>query len=438
MGKLRPLLLVVAIAAVGSFWVALAQGASPPAPIVTTQAATSIGLTGAVVHGTINPEGQPTDYAFQWGPTAGYGHETTLASAGSSTSTAAISAGLTGLAPGTKYHFRAIAIISTGAVTVGVDKTFVTTGTAPAPSAPPAVSTQSATQLAQSSMTLNGLVDPKGKPTAYYFEYGTTTKYGYETASADAGAGNNDVKATAQLTGLAANTTYHFRLVAVSAGGTALGADRTATTPPPPPAVVTSGASKVDMSSALVTAQVNPEGEATTYYFQFGTTTAYGVQTPPASLGSGTSNIAVQGDLEGLIPNTGYHYRIVAQSKGGTSFGADRVVKTARQTQIRSTLRVLGRMAFVSRGGWLGVAMGCFGGQARCKGRVRLMHGARVIGTHRFGIPPANGALEVIRLNRFGRSLFGHRYHGPVAVEVKATTTAGQHLSRSIKVARWF
>jgi hypothetical protein len=438
MGKLRPLLLVGAIAAVGSISVALAQGASPPAPVVTTQAATSVGLTSAVVHGTINPEGQQTDYAFQWGPTAGYGHETALTSAGASTSTAAISAGLAGMTPGTKYHFRAIAITSTGAVTVGVDKAFATTGTAPAPSAPPTVTTQPATQLAQSTMTLNGLVNPKGKPAAYYFEYGTTTKYGYETAPTEAGAGTNDVKASAQLTGLAANTTYHFRLVAVNSGGTALGGDRTATTTPPPPAVVTGGASKVDMSSALVTAQVNPDGQATTYYFQFGTTTSYGLQTPPASLGSEISNIAVQGDLEGLLSNTGYHYRIVAQSKGGVSYGADRTVKTARQIQVRSTLRVLGGMAFVSRSGWIGVTMGCFHGQARCKGRVRLMHGGRVIGAHSFGIPAASGSLQVLRLNRFGQSLFGRRYHGPIAVEVKATTTAGQHVSHSLRVARWF
>ena len=87
MGKLRPLLLV-AVLAVGSIPVALALGASPTPPLVTTQAATNISATGAVLNGTINPEGQQTDYAFQWGPTNRYGHETDITAAGSSTSTA--------------------------------------------------------------------------------------------------------------------------------------------------------------------------------------------------------------------------------------------------------------------------------------------------------------------------------------------------------------
>jgi phosphodiesterase/alkaline phosphatase D-like protein len=286
-------------------------------------------------------------------------------------------------------------------------------------------------------MILNGLVDPKGKPTTYYFEYGTTSKYGYETAPTDAGAGTSNVTATVQLTGLAANTTYHFRLVAVNAGGTELGGDRTATTTPPPPAVATGVASNVGLSSALVTAVVNPEGQATTYYFQFGTTPSYGLQTPPASLGSGTSTIAVDRQLEGLTSNTSYHYRVVAQNKGGTSYGADRILKTAAPTLTPSTLRVLGRMAFVSRGGWMSVAMGCFGGQLRCNARVRLTYGTRVIGAHKFRIRAANGGLEVLRLNRFGRSLFGRRYTGPVVVELTATTAAGQHLVRALRVARW-
>jgi len=438
MGRSRLLPLVAAVAAVGLVSVALAQGASPAPPVVTTQAPTSISLTGAVVNGTINPEGQQTDYAFQWGPTAGYGHETALTAAGSSTSTAAVSASLAGLTPGTKYYFRAIAVTSTGEVIVGADKTFVTTGKAPAPSAPPTVTTEPATQLAQSSVTLNGLVDPKGKPTAYYFEYGTTTKYGYETAATDAGAGTSDVKATVHLNGLAANTTYHFRVVAVSTGGTALGGDRTATTPPPPPAVATGVASKVATSSAVLTAVVNPEGQATTYYFQFGTTTSYGVQTPPSSLGSGAVNFAVYRELEGLTPNTRYHYRVVAQNKGGVSYGIDRTLTTAAQTPVPSRLRILGRMAFVSRGGWIGVAMGCFGGQARCKGRVRLTHGARVIGAHSYGMAPASGGFQLLRLNRFGRSLFGRGYHGPVRVEVTATTRGGRQTSRALSVARWF
>jgi phosphodiesterase/alkaline phosphatase D-like protein len=438
MGKLRRLLLVAAIAAVGSVSAALAQGQTAGSPLVTTQAATSIGSTSAVLNGTINPEGQQTDYAFQWGPTSALGHETTPTSAGSASSTAAVSAPLAGLTPGTKYHFRAIAITSTGAVIVGAESTLATHGTAPPPSTPPTATTRPATQVAQTSMTLNGIVDPKGHATTYYFEYGTTTNFGFETSPVGAGAGTGGFAVAVQVSGLASNTTYHFRLVAVNVGGTALGGGRAATTAPLPPAVVTGGASKVALSSAVITGLVNPEGQATTYYFQFGTTTSYGLQTPTATLGSGTSNILAQSDLEGLTSNTSYHYRVVAQNKGGISYGADRTLKTAGHTLVRSRLRVLGRMAFVSRRGWIDVAMGCFAGQSRCGGRVRLTHGAATIGAHRFRIAAANGAVEVFRLNRTGRSLFGRGYRHPVLVQVTATTTGGQRVTRWLRVARWF
>ena len=52
---------------------------------------------------------------------------------------------------------------------------------------------------------------------------------------------------------------------------------------------VTGGASKSDASSVILNATVNPEGQATTYYFQFGTSTAYGLQTLPVNIGSGSA-----------------------------------------------------------------------------------------------------------------------------------------------------
>ena len=82
MRTLRSVMLVAAVAALGAIPISLALGATPAAPAVTTAPATNVTETGAVLHGTVNPEGQQTQYAFQWGPTAGYGHETALTSAG--------------------------------------------------------------------------------------------------------------------------------------------------------------------------------------------------------------------------------------------------------------------------------------------------------------------------------------------------------------------
>jgi hypothetical protein len=98
-----------------------------------------------------------------------------------------------------------------------------------APSAPTAT-TGSPSHVAQSSATISGTVNPHGTDTHYHFEYGTTTSYGTNTTPANAGAGTMDVAASASLAGLAAHTTYHYRIVATSSAGTATGADQTFTT----------------------------------------------------------------------------------------------------------------------------------------------------------------------------------------------------------------
>ena len=85
---------------------------------------------------------------------------------------------------------------------------------------------------------MKGVVNPQGQTTKYFFNYGTTTAYGQKTSETSVGAGTADVNASAQLTGLAPGTAYHFQLVAKSAGGETKGLDGTFTTestPPPPP-----------------------------------------------------------------------------------------------------------------------------------------------------------------------------------------------------------
>jgi hypothetical protein len=436
MRTLRSVTLVVAVAALGVIPISFALAATSAAPVVTTAAATNVTDNGAVLHGTVNPQAQQTHYAFQWGPTAGYGHETPLASAGAGSAAVAESATLSGLAPGSTYHFRTIAINGSGAASVGADQTFSTTGTAPAPSTPPVATTAAPSHVGASSATLNGKVNPKGQATSYYFEYGPTADYGLQTSPVNAGTGTADANVTANLTWLAPGTTYHVRLVAVSAGGTTLGADQTLKTLSPPVAV-TGGASKSDASSVVLNATVNPEGHGTTYYFQFGTTTAYGLQTLPVGIGSGTANVAVHRHPEGLLANTTYHYRVVAQNEDGTTYGTDRTVKTTGQSQTPSRLAVLGRMGFVSRNGWIGVVLGCFGGDTRCSGHFTLTRGHTVVAGRNFSVTPRNGGFQNVKLNGRGRSMFGRHYHGPLLFEVDLTTTSGQRKSQAITLARW-
>ena len=97
------------------------------------------------------------------------------------------------------------------------------------------------------------------------------------------------------------------------------------------PGAATLGASKVTITTATLTGQVNPHGSPTTSYFQYGTTTAYGSRTPNVGVGSGTATGGVTAPIAGLGPNTKYHYRVVAHNPLGTTTGADRTFTTPKQ-----------------------------------------------------------------------------------------------------------
>jgi hypothetical protein len=94
---------------------------------------------------------------------------------------------------------------------------------------PPNVATNPVTNVAISSATLNGTVDPNGLVTAVHFEYGTTTNYGSSTAT-QSYSGNMVNNVIANLGSLSAGATYHFRIVGTNAAGTTYGADRSFTT----------------------------------------------------------------------------------------------------------------------------------------------------------------------------------------------------------------
>jgi hypothetical protein len=101
---------------------------------------------------------------------------------------------------------------------------------APALAAAPAVSTGTSGSVTFNSAVLFGTVDPRGSATLVFFQYGTTISYGAQTAPAQLPAGSANVSISIAASGLAANTVYHYRIVASNASGPALGADRTVKT----------------------------------------------------------------------------------------------------------------------------------------------------------------------------------------------------------------
>jgi len=116
----------------------------PGAPSAVTSAATAVGETTATLNGTVNPNGQSTEYVFEWGTTTAYGQVTALLPvAAEDRAFHAKSAQLTGLLPGTTYHFRMAAKNASGPST-GIDREFTTSSPPeeepqpPSPTPPPA------------------------------------------------------------------------------------------------------------------------------------------------------------------------------------------------------------------------------------------------------------------------------------------------------------
>lgn len=105
----------------------------------------------------------------------------------------------------------------------------------------------------------------------------------------------------------------------------------------PPPSATTAAPSSVTGSGAQLNGTVNPQGAATNYSFQYGTTALYGSTTTPASAGGGAAPVAVNTTIGGLTAGTAYHYRVVAVSANGTTYGADQIFSTTGTIPITNT-----------------------------------------------------------------------------------------------------
>jgi hypothetical protein len=199
----------------------------------------------------------------------------------------------------------------------------------------PDVTIGAASSVGENEVTVGGSVNPDGVAiTSCEFEYGTSLSYGQsveceEPDAGEIGGGSAPVTVHAKLKGLAANTTYHFRLKAGNAEESSVSGDALVVTPGPP---IIGEVSALDVSDTGVKfqAQINPVGSETTYSVEYGTTLAYGesVPVPAGSAGSGSSVVGVEAEAQGLQPDTTYHYRVVARNSLGPSYSEDQTFTT--------------------------------------------------------------------------------------------------------------
>ncbi len=199
---------------------------SPPA--VLSQNAGALHTSSARLRAWVNPENLPTTYWFQYGVTTNYGSVSATNSVSAGIYYVTVQTTVTGLAPGTLYHFRVLAANAAGIVS-GPDLTFTTEYP------PPLAYTLPASDVAFNSVRLNGAVNPQGAPATYYFQYGATTNYGSFSVTNSLPPGSNSVAVALALAGLAPGSVVHYCIVASSDGGTTVGQDVMVTLPVIPP-----------------------------------------------------------------------------------------------------------------------------------------------------------------------------------------------------------
>jgi hypothetical protein len=204
----------------------------PPKPEITNTHIVSVTPTSAKVATDINPNHWETIYLFEWGETDNYGEQTSFSEPFGGLDNAPIlqSGELTGLKPGSLYHFRAVAVNFRG-TTEGEDVIFTTP-------APPRIDGSNVVEVTKTTAHLEGLVAGNGAATNVTFEYGIAGA-GYTARTPATAIGSNlfSTPVAADIRGLLPGTPYQVRIAATNEIDTSYGPVQTFTTvaePPPP------------------------------------------------------------------------------------------------------------------------------------------------------------------------------------------------------------
>ncbi len=295
--------------------------AAPPTLDGSPAFVTTITPTQARVHGTVNPEHSLTSFRIEYGTTTAYGSAAPEAGAevGEQSTDQPVATALTGLEPGTLYHYRVSAENGVEGAQTGADGTFFTAPAAPA----------SAGELTTGKATLTGTIDPHGAATTYHFNYGPGTSYGSSTPELSAGSANSEQAVSEHVSGLSPGTTYHVQVVATTNGITSAGADGTFTTAPAPGATVSDPVA-VTTNSATLQGAADTHGLAGSYHFEVAATEgSFTASTPEQPLSAANGQQPVSVPVSGLPSGQSLRARLIVTSNEATQVSEPLVFTTA-------------------------------------------------------------------------------------------------------------
>jgi GH24 family phage-related lysozyme (muramidase) len=290
-------------------------------PTVATVAATTVGSASATLNAQISSTGGAsiTQERFSWGSTSSCsdGYTSTVTVNGNS-----FSYWLTGLMPSHTYYCQAWADNTAG---WGKGSAVSFTTNAATITVPNAPSNLKGTAASSTQINLSW-ADNSNNETGFQIDRWNGLVW------AQIGTVSPNVTTYTDF-GRSPSTTYYYEVGAYNSAGFAWAASYATVNTPAvqaAPLVQTVAAGSVTANSAVVNGTINPNGAATSTYFQYGTTTSYGSTGQPVT--GITTTRSLQTTLTGLAANTIYHYRIVASNSGGTTYGSDMSFTTSAAT----------------------------------------------------------------------------------------------------------
>lgn len=383
--------------------------ADTTAPVISAVSSSSITTTGARITWTTN---EASDSQVEYGTASGYGTSTTL----NATRSTSHSQSLTGLTAGTLYHYRVKSKDAAGNLATSNDYTFTT---AIVPDTTPPTITGISSSAGSTGATISWITNEASDSQV---NYGKTTSYGSSTTLDS----SLTVVHTVTISGLTANTLYHYKVRSKDAAGNiATSNDFTFTTRQQEDAPVISGLTVTNLTtrSATISWSTDKASDSIVEYWP-------GSQSPETSkLATLVTNHSIT--LDNLQKRTAYNFRVRSNDIDG-----DQASQQSSFTTAGSGTAVYIMPNFTSASGgsssetWMGIAVANQGSQAATltftamDASGNLITGADIVNPGTRTLDPGK-QLAIIDFEIFGEGYANSSSKGWIQLESTSADVTG-------------